>query len=386
MTSPLDATTVYLDYNASTPVHPGVFEAMTPWLTTGFGNPGCSHRLGREAKAAVEDARQNIAELVGVTPEGLVFTSGATEANNAALFGFFADAPHGTLIVGATEHPAVLKPAEALKRRGIDVRIAPCDRRGVHDPDEIAALIPDGKAHTTLVSIMTANNETGVIQPIAEIARAVRAKGARIHSDASQAVGKIPVDARSWNIDLLTLAGHKFYAPKGVGALWIKPGAPYAPSLFGGGQEAGRRPGTENVASIVGMGQAAKLHHNDPAEPQRWKRLVAKLLDGLHARNLDFLVFGESAERLDNTLMVGFKNTSGPKLVAQLDDQGFAVSSSAACHDGQPGVSHVLAAMKAPPPYALGAVRFSLGRFTTPEHIDALLNAIHPHATRPAGD
>lgn len=362
---------LYFDHNATTPVLPEVFEAMRPYFQDRFGNPGSPHAWGLAAKEALEAARAQVAALIGAEPVEIVFTSCATESNNMVLLGLLRDRPGARLVTSAVEHPAVLQPAKFLRERGADVEVLAVDRDGLLDPAAVARAC--GKP-TRLVSVMLANNETGALQPVAGIAHAARTAGALVHTDAAQACGKIPVDVRELGVDFLTLAGHKLYAPKGVGALYLRTGLDLPPLLLGGGQERGLRSGTENVALACGLGAACALAARDlEAEAQRQRGLGKRLLAGLTALDAAFLVHAGNAPRLPNTLSIGFRNLDAGRLVEGLALRDAAVSAGAACHAGQSTVSHVLTAMDAPAEYAQGTLRFSWGRSTTADDVDELL-------------
>ncbi|MDD4953246.1 MAG: cysteine desulfurase family protein [Desulfovibrionaceae bacterium] len=365
---------LYFDFNATTPVLPEVLEAMLPYLRDGFGNPGSGHLWGLRAREAVDRARAQTAGLIGADPEELIFTSCATESNCTALYGAFEDVISARLAVSAVEHPSVLEPAGYLKAQGIDLDILPVDNQGVVELEAAKALI---KPETRLVSVMLANNETGAIQPVAEIARAARRAGALVHSDAAQACGKIPVDVDALGVDLLTLAGHKLYAPKGVGALYLRCGTPLAPLLRGGGQERGLRSGTENVAQIVGLGAACELAARDlDQEMARQRRIGRVLLEGIEGLGREFMVMSGDAAKLPNTLNVGFKGLAADRLVEALALDQVGVSAGAACHSGGAVLSPVLAAMAAPVEYAAGALRLSWGRTTDLDGAKELLKRL----------
>ncbi len=359
---------IYLDYNATTPVAPEVAGAMHPFLNEAFGNPSSSHWYGRRAREAVEDARKNVATLIGAQPEEIVFTGCATEANNLALRGV----AHALrekrrhIIVSAIEHPAVLEPALWLRAQGWDVSIVPADRYGWVDPADIKAALRDD---TVLVSIMHANNEVGTIQPIAEIATLAHSRGALMHTDAAQSPGKISVSVDELHVDLLTLAGHKFYATKGVGALYLRRGTNIASDLQGAGQEYGLRPGTENVPAIVGIGAAARLATThlalDNAHLQRVRDEFHRILQQAIP---DIVLNGHPSMRLPNTLNVSFPGVSGRDLLCEVDSD-IAASVGSACHSQSDSVSGVLAAMGIIPARAMGAIRFSVGRYSTLDEI-----------------
>lgn len=359
---------IYLDYNATTPVAPEVLEAMLALLREHFGNPSSSHPFGRVAAQAVAEARNQVATLIGARAHEIVFTGCATEANNLAVLGV-ARALGGAkrhLVVSAIEHPAVMAPALHLAEEGWRLTVVPVDGFGRVSPDDIAqALRPD----TALVSVMHANNEIGTIQPIREIARITRERGVLLHTDAAQSAGKIAVDVDSLGVDLLTLAGHKFYAAKGVGALYIRQNTPVRNISFGADHEHGMRPGTENVPAIVGFGVAAQLARE--RLPQASSHL-RELRDQLHALLTEaipeLMLNGHTDQRLPNTLHVSFPGASGRRL---LDRASHIVAASlgSACHSEHDAVSGVLAAMGVSSVRAAGAVRLSVGSMTTPDEV-----------------
>lgn len=355
---------VYLDYNATTPVAPEVAEAMRPFLHEAFGNPSSSHAFGQCARDAVAQARQQVAALLNASPEEIVFTGCATEANNLALLGVAAKAASGRrhLVISAVEHPAVMEPALHLRRSGWELSIVPVDDRGRVSTAAVAAAL---RADTALISIMHANNEVGTIQPVAEIAALARVRGILVHTDAAQSAGKIEVDVQALGVDLLTLAGHKFYAPKGVGALYVRDGTPIGSILFGADQERGLRAGTENVPAIVGLGAAARLAQGRlPAATAQ----LRELRDRLHALLSDaipgLLLNGDPESRLPNTLHVSFPGVAG-RMLLQEASEGVAASVGSACHSELDAVSGVLAAMGIGPARAAGAVRLSVGLMTS---------------------
>jgi cysteine desulfurase len=361
---------IYLDFNASTPLAPEVVEAMQPLLTEHFGNPSTHHWAGAPAKAAVERARAQVAALLGCDPDEVVFTSGGSEANNHALKGvFFANGDRGDHIVtSAVEHPAILQPLRFLETLGAKVTVLPVDRQGRVDPEGVRkALTP----RTILVSIMHANNEVGTVQPIAEIAAIAKAAGVLMHTDAAQSVGKIPTRVNELGVDLLSVAGHKLYAPKGVGAIFIRRGTGLEPFVHGAGHEHGRRAGTENVLLDVGLGAACNV-------AGRWIGMpaVRELRDRFEARlreryGEELTVNGAGGERLPNTANVNFVGQVGSEVLARLS--GVAASTGSACHAGSVELSPILAAMRVPPREGMGAVRFSLGRTTTWEELEDVL-------------
>ncbi|WP_448383554.1 cysteine desulfurase family protein [Desulfosoma sp.] len=365
---------IYLDYNATTPIDPRVVEAMRPCWETAFGNPSSSHAYGRQAKALLEEARRHLAALVNARSDEIVFTSGGTESNNMALCGVArAVVSRGRHIVTSRiEHPAVVEPCLALMEEGFDVTFVGVDHYGMVDPDEmIAAFRPD----TILVSLMHSNNEVGTLQPVKRIAQAARDRGILVHTDAAQSVGKVPVDVNDLGVDLLTVAGHKLYAPKGVGALYVRRGTPMQKILYGAGQERGLRPGTENVLEIVGLGMAAAVALEElPKERIRMRALRDRLQERLAAAFPEARVNGHPEHRLPNTLSVSFPGTTADALLSAMPE--VAASAGAACHSDQVRVSHVLEAMGVPMEAAKGTVRLSVGRFTRDEDIDEAAAAI----------
>ena len=356
--------TIYLDYNATTPIDPRVSEAMLPWLREHFGNPSSDHVYGQVAKNAVDQARKEVAALIGAQPEEIIFTSCATEANNLAILGT-ARSRAGRLLYSAIEHPSVAQPMQQLAKEG---------RAAAETPVDPAARI-DAKAFeigngAALVSVMLANNEVGTIQPIRALAERAHAAGALMHVDAAQAAGKIPVDVNELGADLLTLAGHKFYAPKGVGALYVRSGTPIQSIQYGAGHEHGLRPGTENVPHIVALGKAAHLARLElDGEAARLRAQRDDLHQRLAAAIPGLLLNGHAEERLPNTLNLSFPAVEGWRLLAAAPE--VAASTGSACHAGSHAVSGVLAAMGITPERATGAVRLSLGRFTTQDEIDS---------------
>ncbi len=358
---------LYLDYNATTPVAPAVADAIEPFLREHFGNPSSSHVLGRRTHEAVEQARAQVASLIGARAGEVYFTGCATEANNLAILGVIgALKTRGRhLITSAVEHPSVSQPTAHLRAEGWEVTVLGVDQYGRVSPEALAAALRDD---TVLVSVMHGNNEVGTVQPIAELAAPARRRGVPFHTDAAQTLGKIPVDVQALGVDLLTLAGHKFYAPKGVGALFVREGTPIDPVLFGAGHERGLRPGTENVPHIVGLGTAASLAQGRlPAIGER----LREQRDALHRRLAEaipgLVLNGHPEERLPNTLNLSFPGVSGRALLAQTGSVAASVGS--ACHEEADLVSGVLGAMGVEAQRALGAVRLSIGEPTTDEEI-----------------
>lgn len=357
---------IYLDYNATTPVAPEVAEAMLPYLREEFGNPSSDYPLGQRARDAVAKARREVAALIGAQPEDIVFTGCATEANNAVLKGAARQFGKGHFIASAVEHPAVTQPLSYLLSEGFEVTIVPVDGTGRVDPDDVQRAL---EPNTILISIMHANNETGALQPIREIGAIAREAGVWFHTDAAQSVGKIPVSVDEMKVDFLTLAGHKMYAPKGIGALYVRPGCQLVPLLHGGGQEGGRRSGTENVPHIAALGEACRLARARLDQDQEHLRTLRDLLQArLQAGFPDLLLNGPEQERLPNTLNVSFPGLSGRAILDGIPD--LAASLGAACHGAEEKPSTVLTAMGLPPELALSAVRLSIGRPTTQEEIE----------------
>lgn len=365
---------IYLDYNATTPVAPEVAAAMRPWIEEQFGNPSSSHIYGQQARKAVVQAREAVAALIGAEAAEVVFTGSATEADNLALLGVArAVAPHKRhLIVSAVEHPAVMQPALHLREAGWDVTVLAVDEFGRIALDDLrAALRPD----TALVSVMHANNEVGTINPVAGIAALAHANGSLVHTDAAQSAGKVTLDVAELGADLLTLAGHKFYGPKGIGALYVRRGTAIRPILFGADQEHGLRPGTENVAQIVGAGETARLACSRLPHATRH---LATLRDELHRRLAagvpGLLLNGHPEQRLPNTLHVSFPGVSGRDLLATA--HAIAASVGSACHSDADAVSGVLAAMGCDAARARGAVRLSVGFPTSLREIELAAAAL----------
>jgi cysteine desulfurase len=366
---------IYLDHNATTPVAPEVLDAMLPWLRGEYGNSSSSHPCGQRVARAMAAARGQVAELIGANAHEIVFTGCATEANNLALLGVAHALGSGKrhLVVSAVEHPAVMAPALVLRDQGWALTVLPVDAFGRISPDQLAnALRPD----TALVSVMHANNEVGTLQPIAEIAEITRSRGILLHTDAAQSVGKLPVNVDVLGVDLLTIAGHKFNAPKGVGALYIRTGTPIRSILHGADQERGLRPGTENVALIVAMGAAAALASAAlPALSDRLRSLRDRLHAQLEAGVPGLRLNGDPEHRLPNTLHVSFPGVSGRALLAAVSDT-VAASVGSACHSEQHAVSGVLAAMGFGTARASGAIRLSVGRVTLAEDIELAAAAL----------
>jgi cysteine desulfurase len=364
---------IYLDYNASTPVDPEVAAAMRPFLNEAFGNPSSVHWASLPAKHALENARRQVATLLRCAAEEVVFTSGGSEANNLAIKGtFFALRDVGEhIITTQVEHPAVLGPCRFLERLGANVTYLPVDGYGRVDPDDVRRAIT---ARTILISVIHANNEVGTIQPLAEIGAIAREHEIRLHTDAAQSIGKIPVHVAELGVDLLTVVGHKFHAPKGVGALYVRRNVVLEPLIHGGGHERGLRSGTESALLAVGLGEACALAMNLDSM-QRVRALRDRLWFGLREIFGGAVVLNGHPElRLPNTLNVSFVGRTGAQMLARLD--GVAASTGSACHSGRVELSPVLAAMRVPEAIGIGAVRFSLGRATTETEIDSVLKRL----------
>jgi cysteine desulfurase len=371
---------IYLDYNATTPLDPAVIEAMLPYLKEHFGNPSSAHPYGRTAHAAVDRARSQVAELLGAQPDEIVFTGGGSEASNHALKGAVFAKLHGIfgrwakdahIITSAVEHPATLQPCDFLKRLGCRITILPVDKYGCVEPEAVRKALD---RHTTLVSIMHANNEVGTLQPIREIAALARERGVLMHTDAAQSVGKLNVDVNELGVDLLSVAGHKLYAPKGVGVLYVRRGVKLEPLIHGATHEASRRAGTENVPYLVALGTACEVARKLlPQATERLRQMRDRLWDRLRAGLGDGVTLnGHPEKRLPNTLNVNFVNCIGVDLLKAVPE--IAASTGSACHEGEQQrhftLSPVLTAMGVPLQIGRGAVRLSVGRFTTEEEID----------------
>lgn len=370
----------YFDYNATTPVDPDVLTAMLPHFSAEYGNSNSVHSFGQSARGAVERARAAVAALLGARPSEIVFTSGGTEADNLAIFGAVGQSPEPAggrvrhVVTTTMEHHAVLHPCQALERRGVAVTRVPVGHDGVVDPDDIRrALRPE----TVLVTVMHANNELGTLQPVEEIGRIAASAGVRFHSDAVQSAGKVALDVTQMGVDLMSLSAHKFYGPKGVGALFVRKGVQIEPLLYGSRGEGGRRAGTENVSGIVGLGKAAELALARLDEQgARIATLRDRLEQGLLARISGARVNGGAPKRLPNTCNIMFPEVESESLVIALDLQGVACSAGAACLSGAADPSHVLAAISLSPAEARGSIRLSLGRPTTDHDVVLALDAI----------
>ncbi len=367
---------VYLDHNATTPVHPEVLEAMMPFFKEKYGNASSIHWAGREVKKNLEEAREEVASLLNAKPEEIIFTGCGTESDNMAIQGVaWAQQEKGRhIITTQVEHHAVLHTCCLLEKMGYEITYLPVDGNGRIDPEELRRSI---KPETILITVMFANNETGTLSPITEIGEIAREKGVTFHTDAVQAVGKVPIDLGRIPVDILSLSGHKLYAPKGIGAQYIRAGTKLKPLIHGGSQERNRRAGTENIPYIVGLGKACEIARRDFAKGNaHLQSLRDRLYQGIFSRIPQVKFNGHPTERLPNTLNLSFLYIEGESLLLNLDLEGIAVSSGSACSSGSMEPSHVLLAMGIPSEIAQGAIRFSLGRTNTEEDVDYVLEKL----------
>ena len=364
---------IYLDYAATTPTHPAVVRAMTPYFNQAFGNPSAIYSYGQEAKNGIELARSKVAGLIGARDEEIVFTGGGTEADNFALKGVaFANRKKGNhIITTAIEHHAVLETCKFLGKMGFTITLLPVDKYGLVDPDNVKKAIT---AKTILISVMHANNEVGTIQPIAEISQIAREAGVYLHTDAVQSAGHIPADVNQLGVDLLSMSAHKLYGPKGVGALYVRKGTKLVSFMHGGGQENGRRAGTENVPGIVGFGKAAELAVQEIKEEEdRLTGLRDKLISGI-LTNIDHTYLnGHPVKRLPNNVNVSIEFVEGESMCLNLDAVGICASTGSACSSESQEASHVLLAVGVEPVKARGSLRFTMGKWTTEEEINRVL-------------
>lgn len=374
----MTATAVFFDHNATTALDPRVLEAMLPFLQSAQGNPTSRHSFGRAARQAIDQARERVAAAVGAHPSQVVFTSGGTEADNLAIQGIAAAQTPSQIVVSGIEHPAVSKPAQALQGRGWKVATVKSHGDGTLLLDALEQAL---QQKTALVSVMAANNETGVLQDLPAIAALARKHGALLHTDAVQALGKIPLDFQASGANAMSLSAHKIYGPQGAGALVLDKRVDIRPLLYGGGQEKGLRSGTENIGAIVGFGLACELAQQElPARASHSKALRERLETGL--QQLGATIFGSAAERLPNTSFFAFPDIEGETLVMALDRKGFAVASGSACSSDSTEPSHVLLAMGIAPAIARGAVRISFGSGNTAAQVDSLLAVLNDELTR----
>ncbi len=367
---------VYLDYAATTPLHPEVAKAMLPYLNEVFGNPSSLYSYGQEAKRAIESARAKVAEFIGAKPEEIVFTSGGTEANNFALKGVaYASESRGDhIITSSVEHHAIIEPTKFLKRRGLKITYLPVDEYGLVNPDDVRKAITD---KTILISVMHANNEVGTIEPIAEIGKIAKEAGVPFHTDAVQTVGHLPVNVNELGVDLLSLSAHKLYGPKGIGALYIRKGTKIIPFLQGGDQERGRRASTENVPGIMGLSRAIELAR--PELDEEVKRLTAlrdRLIQGLFERISHIRLNGHPQKRLPNNVNVSIEFIEGESMLLNLDLDGICASTGSACSSSSLEPSHVLLSMGLPHEKAHGSLRFTSGKWTTETDINRVLEVL----------
>lgn len=367
---------IYLDYAATTPVHPDVLQEMWPYFTEKFGNASTLYRLGNEAREAVETARQKVAAAIGAQPDEIYFTSGATESDNWAIIGAaMAHQKKGKhIITTAIEHHAVLDTCKFLEKQGWQLTVLPVDQDGLVDPADVSSAITD---ETVLISVMHSNNEIGVIEPVSEIGAIARNRNVLLHTDATQSVGKVPVNVDELNADLLSLSGHKIYGPKGVGALYVRKGTKIWSYMHGGGQERRKRAGTHNVPGIVGLGKAIEIAEHDMAlESARLERLRDMLIDGILAQIPHSRLNGHRTKRLPNNVNVCIAGVEGESMILLLDHHGICASSGSACTSGDLTASHVLLALGIPHELAHGSLRLTLGRDTTEADIERVLEVL----------
>ena len=365
---------IYLDYNATTPIDPAVAEAMLPYVHGLFGNPSSGHSFGLAAREGVDAARRQVAGMLGCSEDDLIFTSGGTEANNHAIKGVVGAYRHrgSHIITSAVEHPAVTEVCRFLEGQGCRTTYLPVDEYGMVDPQQVEdAITPE----TVLVTIMHANNEVGTIQPIAEIAEIAHRHGVLVHSDCAQSIGKIPVKVDDLGVDLLSVAGHKLYAPKGIGALYIRPGVQLEKFMHGANHEGNRRAGTENIILMAGLGKACELIEQNLADyASHMSAMRDRLERGILASGYDARVNGHPTQRLPNTCSIGFRGREADSILAGLPT--VAASAGAACHSDRVELSHVLEAMRVPTEYAMGTLRLTVGRYTTEDEIDRAIAEI----------
>jgi len=373
---------VYLDYAATTPTSPEVIKEMLPYFSGIYGNPSSIYRIAQKAREAVEEAREKIAKFLNARPEEIIFTSGGTEADNLAIKGVaYANMKKGNhIITSKIEHHAVLNTCRWLEKQGFKVTYVSVDKYGVIDLDELKESITD---KTILISVMHANNEVGTIEPISEISKIARERGIYFHTDAVQTVGKLPIDVEKLGVDLLSFSGHKLYGPKGIGGLYIRKGTKIDPLIHGGHHERNRRAGTENVPGIVGLGKACEIAAKERSvENERLKILRDKLYKGLKERMEEIILNGHPTNGLPSILNICIKYVEGESMLINLDLEGICVSSGSACTSGSLEPSHVLSAMGVPPEIAQGSLRFSLGRYTTEEEINCVVETLPPIVER----
>lgn len=378
---------IYLDHNATTPIHPEVKKILTEAMDT-FGNPSSMHSCGRVARTQIENARREIADFLNATPDEILFTGSGSEAGNTVLSILDCspkqcirkEGGRNQLITTAIEHPCILETAKCLKERGVDVIFLPVDQQGRVNQANLELALSN---QTALVSVMMANNEIGTVQDIKAMAKLAHAKGALFHSDAVQSFGKMPIDVRDLDVDFLTISAHKIYGPKGIGALYVRKGTPFCPFIRGGHQEKGRRAGTEDTLGIIGFGKAVEMRKLEMQEEHdRLEKLANMLREGLKARVPDIHFNGHPTETIVSTVNVSFEGCEGESILLYLDLEGIAVSTGSACASGSLDPSHVLLATGMPVEYAHGSVRFSLGRGTTEAEIQEVLEIVPPIIAR----
>ena len=369
---------IYLDYAATTPTHPEVVKAMLLYFSDNFGNPSSIHFFGQKAKTAIEEAREKVANLIGAENKEVIFTSGGTEADNFAIKGvaYALERKGNHIITTSIEHHAVLEPCKFLEKRGFQVTYLPVDEYGLVDPDDLKKAITD---KTILISVMHANNEIGTIEPIAEMARIAKERGVCFHTDAVQTVGHLPINVDELGVDLLSISAHKLYGPKGVGAIYIRKGTRMLPFMHGGDQERRRRASTENVPGIVGFGKACEIAQREmSSERERLTSLRDKLIEGILQRIDHSRLNGHPTQRLPNNVNVSLEFVEGESMLINLDLAGIAASTGSACSSGSLKPSHVLLALGLSPELAHGSLRFTLGRETTQEDIDYVIETLPP--------
>ncbi|HPJ34845.1 MAG TPA: cysteine desulfurase family protein [Spirochaetota bacterium] len=365
----------YLDYNGTTPLDPEVITAMRPFLEENFGNPSSSHWYGIRPKQAVEAARKQVAKLINCLPEEIIFTSGGTESNNNAIKGIARTLQHKGrhIVTSAFEHPAVIEVCRYLESEGFETTLVPVDKEGMLDPEMVNQVL---RSDTILITVMHANNEVGTVQPIEAISRLAREHGIVMHTDAAQSLGKIPVDVQALGVDMLSIAGHKIYAPKGIGALYVRKGITLEKFCHGAGQENGWRAGTENVPGIAALGKACEIADRDiEAAMTRMREMRDRLHLGISGRISEVRLNGHHENRLPNTLNLSFKGLEANSILEEIGLE-VAASAGAACHADTVAISHVLEAMQVPLEWAKGTLRFSVGRMTTVEEIDRAIDAV----------
>ena len=366
---------IYLDYNGTTPIDPEVIEAMRPFLETDFGNPSSSHWYGIKPKKAIEKARKQVAGILNCSPSEVIFTSGGTESNNHAILGMAQGLQEkgNHIITSSFEHPAVFEVCGHLARHGFEITYLPVSKEGLVDPADVEKAI---QKSTILMSIMHANNEVGTVQPLSDIGSVAREHGVALHTDAAQSVGKIPIDVQQLGVDLLSVAGQKVYAPKGIGALYVRAPLEMENFCFGAGQEKGRRAGTENVMGIVGLGKACEIAQRGLEKNMaRMKYLRDRLHQGLLSRMANIQLNGHQEQRLPNTASISFKGLEANRILEEID-LTVAASAGAACHADTVELSHVLIAMGVPVEWAKGTLRFSVGKMTTEAEIDKAIRVV----------